>query len=418
MMIKPERQSYSLDNLGATVTPFENYNMYRRDFTFENSRGSKIPASVFVPVRSTNENPSPEEIVINGPCIIYSHSQSGNRVEGLFLLDFCGTNGYGLCVHDFHACGRAPGTYVTLGWKEQEDLAQLAQIVGRDYQATQIALWGRSMGAVTSILYTQKHSNLVSAVVLDSPFSDMNVMIQDVAYEQMRLPSFLVNMAMGFFSSTIRKKVHYDVIQLKPIEACPECTAPALFIIGKKDKLVAPKRVEQMYKLWGGRDKQITYSEGEHASEREPQLLEQAMAFIHHHFRQNAVNKTKSEIQRTDYTLFRNVPDNYLQTVAFSFDQRLRTASNKIIGGQNIYAKKTHPLNFEVIIDGDMPPYNPTPFEADGEDYAADAYEENTLESQIGGDQYNIAGQLDFIKNNIKIQANSMSGSHIGKHFF
>lgn len=85
--------------------------------------------------------------------IVYAHSQQGNRLEGLFLTEFCGENGYGLCVFDFHACGRAPGIYVTLGWKESEDLSILINTLTADFAATQVALWGRSMGAASSIFY-------------------------------------------------------------------------------------------------------------------------------------------------------------------------------------------------------------------------------------------------------------------------
>lgn len=411
MMIKPERQSYAMDNLGGLVIPFEHYNLYRVDFSFENSRGSKIPCSVFIPIKNTIDDPTPEQMVLNRPCVIYSHSQSGNRIEGLFLLDFCGTNGYGLCVYDFHACGRAPGTYVTLGWKEQEDLGQVVKLITRDYKATQIALWGRSMGAVTTIFYSQKHSNLISAVVLDSPFSDMSAVIQDVAYEQMGLPNFLVNMSMGFFSNIIKKKVHYDVITLKPVDACRECTVPVVFIMAKKDKMVAPKRIKQMYELWGCKEKAIVESEGEHASEREPHVIEQGFVHIQKYFQKNATNYFKPVQAKNDFNIFRKAPDNYLQSLSFTFDQKLRNSSNKIITGDNIYMKKTQPINFEVAIDGDLPPHNPIPFETDVDDYASDAYDEAGFESQIGGDQYNIAGQLDALMNNIKVTTNN-SNTH------
>lgn len=73
---------------------------------------------------------------MNCPCVIYNHSQSGNRVEGMFLQNFCIRNNYGLCVWDFNSCGKSEGEYVTLGWREQDDLEQLINIITKDYKAT------------------------------------------------------------------------------------------------------------------------------------------------------------------------------------------------------------------------------------------------------------------------------------------
>ena len=38
------------------------------------------------------------------------------------------------------------------------------------------------MGAVTAVLYAQWNSMFLSSMVLDSPFSDIEVMVKDVAY--------------------------------------------------------------------------------------------------------------------------------------------------------------------------------------------------------------------------------------------
>ena len=42
-----------------------------------------------------------------------------------------------------------------------------------EYKANQISIWGRSMGAVTAVLYAKRNSMFLSSLVLDSPFSDI-----------------------------------------------------------------------------------------------------------------------------------------------------------------------------------------------------------------------------------------------------
>ena len=78
-----------------------------------------------------------------------------------------------------NSCGQSEGEYVTLGFKEQDDLEQLINILIRDYNATQISVWGRSMGAVTAVLYAHRNSMFLTSLVLDSPFSDIEVMVKD-----------------------------------------------------------------------------------------------------------------------------------------------------------------------------------------------------------------------------------------------
>lgn len=53
-------------------------------------------------------------------------------------------------------------------------------------------LWGRSMGAVTAILFAAKYRR-VQALVLDSPFSDLTKVIQGLAATNLpMLPNFIV----------------------------------------------------------------------------------------------------------------------------------------------------------------------------------------------------------------------------------
>lgn len=93
--------------------------------------------------------------------------------------------------------------------------------------------------------------------MLDSPFSDVMQMVSDVAYEQLMMPAFLVNMAMSYFSGIITQKVHYDILKLRPIDAARECTTPVMFILGNYDKLVPPKRIQQLFDAYGGKQKGI-----------------------------------------------------------------------------------------------------------------------------------------------------------------
>jgi alpha/beta superfamily hydrolase len=61
-----------------------------------------------------------------------------------------------LFTFDFSGCGRSEGQWVTLGYKEQDDLQTVIDHLRGTNKVSLIGLWGRSMGAVTSIFYTTK----------------------------------------------------------------------------------------------------------------------------------------------------------------------------------------------------------------------------------------------------------------------
>lgn len=167
LLITPQRTNYSIDDLGPKTMTFTNSDSYREDFSFINQRGSKIFASLFVPL--SKKMTSEQEIQMQKlkcPCLVYCHSQQGCRVEGLFLQTFCIENNIGLCLFDFAGCGKSQGEFVTLGWNETDDLNQLIEILTKDYKATQIILWGRSMGAVTSIMFAERNSFFLSSMVI------------------------------------------------------------------------------------------------------------------------------------------------------------------------------------------------------------------------------------------------------------
>ena len=86
MLIQPDWVSYSIDNLGPKLICFTDNDSYRRDFVYKNSRGNTIYCSLFIPIkRKENVNQNYEKLKLHCPCVVYSHSQSGNRIEGSYL---------------------------------------------------------------------------------------------------------------------------------------------------------------------------------------------------------------------------------------------------------------------------------------------------------------------------------------------
>jgi fermentation-respiration switch protein FrsA (DUF1100 family) len=122
------------------------------------------------------------------------------------LLD----KGFCLCLFDFRGYGQSEGEYVTIGIKESEQIGLLLSALRERYKQNSIVLWGRSMGAVASVLYLANGSNEatknVAAVVLDSPFSSLKRLISEIVFKRTLIPSFVTKMLISFFEGGLADK--------------------------------------------------------------------------------------------------------------------------------------------------------------------------------------------------------------------
>jgi pimeloyl-ACP methyl ester carboxylesterase len=102
------------------------------------------------------------------------HGNSGCRVEAYQVAKKVCDTGIPVVGFDFSGCGQSEGQYVTLGIKEKHDIRKMIQHLERTYKFKKFILWGRSMGAVASLMYmnTWGRESRIKGLILDSPFSD------------------------------------------------------------------------------------------------------------------------------------------------------------------------------------------------------------------------------------------------------
>lgn len=107
---------------------------------------------------------------------------------------------------DFAGCGMSQGEYISLGYYEKDDLAVVVDYLRNTGGVSLIGLWGRSMGAVTALMYSDSDPS-IACMVLDSPFSNMEALARELAEKQSKVPGFLVSGAISMISGTIKDKV-------------------------------------------------------------------------------------------------------------------------------------------------------------------------------------------------------------------
>lgn len=203
--------------------------------------------------------------------LIYCHTHSGSALEGSFLTQSFLGRGFDFICFDFSGSGKSEGKYVTLGYKEKEDLKVIVKQCRDVFGYSEIFLWGRSMGAATIILLLSCHQELqknIVGVVLDSPFGNLRKMCVNMARQTTSLPKFIINPAL----SSIRKKViemaNFDLDKINPEERVGAILVPAVFLLGKEDAVVSLKTIKRLFEGYSGKKKELMIIEGEHGTTR------------------------------------------------------------------------------------------------------------------------------------------------------
>lgn len=112
---------------------------------------------------------------------------------------------YGLAVaaFDFIGCGNSADGYLTYGVKDSEDVAIFLREVYKTITPKTTTIWGRSMGAVTAIMFALKYGEMVDCLVLDSPFRHLSTIVERASYEASRLPMAIISLFLFF----VKRKV-------------------------------------------------------------------------------------------------------------------------------------------------------------------------------------------------------------------
>ncbi|XP_015958571.1 uncharacterized protein LOC107482554 [Arachis duranensis] len=259
-IIRPPRAEYDLKtDLLEQEFMLKGKLFQRKDVEIKNSRGDVLQCSHYVPIVSPGGKPL--------PCVIYCHGNSGCRADAGEAAIILLPSNITVFALDFSGSGISGGDHVTLGWNEKDDLRAVVNYLRADENVSLIGLWGRSMGAVTSLMYGAEDPS-IAGMVLDSPFSDLvDLMMELVDSYRVRLPKFTVKFAIRYMQKTIQKKAKFDITDLNTIKAAQSCFVPALLGHAIDDDFIQPHHSDRILEAYMG-DKNLIKFEGDHNSPR------------------------------------------------------------------------------------------------------------------------------------------------------
>ncbi|XP_023634975.1 uncharacterized protein LOC17880449 isoform X1 [Capsella rubella] len=294
-VIRPPRAEYDPDqylwekefSLGGTKCK-------RQDLELTNSRGHTLRCSHYIPSSSQEDTPL--------PCVIYCHGNSGCRADANEAAMVLLPSNITVFTLDFSGSGLSDGDYVSLGWHEKDDLKTVVSYLRNSNQVSRIGLWGRSMGAVTSLLYGAEDPS-IAGMVLDSAFSNLfDLMMELVDVYKIRLPKFTVKVAVQYMRRIIQKKAKFNIMDLNCVKVSPKTFIPALFGHASGDKFIQPHHSDLILKCYAG-DKNIIKFDGDHNSSRPQSYYDSVLIFFYNVLRPPQISSACSSKLESYYSL-------------------------------------------------------------------------------------------------------------------
>ncbi|EAS05128.2 alpha/beta hydrolase family protein (macronuclear) [Tetrahymena thermophila SB210] len=281
-IIRPTRQTYNTSDLGPqiTLTQESREKVKRQDFELKNKLGLTLKCSYYEFIQRNTPQ----------PCVVYLHCNSGSRLEGQLYVDYLINKGISVCIFDFAGSGQSEGEYISLGYYELGDVEIVVNYLKQNWQISKIGIWGRSMGAVTGLMYIQNNSSIICGC-FDSPFSNFMKLASEIGAMKTGLPKFLIKGALSLIQSTILEKAKFNIEELDVLKNLEKASIPCLFVASKQDSFVKSHHTEKIQKNYKGENK-LLYFDGDHHEQRPVKLVKQCCDF----FEQNLIKNTTSDI--------------------------------------------------------------------------------------------------------------------------
>ncbi|AGR42257.1 alpha/beta hydrolase [Spiroplasma diminutum] len=154
-----EYHLWDLDKMNLNFSTFNEKNL--EEFELETEKG-KISC-----LKAVNK--------ISNKWVIGLHGWTEDKYLALRLVHHFYDKGYNVLTFDAFAHGKSYGQYTDIGFSSIEMIDQIIVNLKEDYQIDSIGLIGNSMGASTSLLYSQVGVNkdLITWVIADCGFSNI-----------------------------------------------------------------------------------------------------------------------------------------------------------------------------------------------------------------------------------------------------
>ena len=327
-IIRPPRDEYKESSLGSAYFKFNKKKYQRKDYDIMSTEGYIMKGSLIEPFKECRPS-------IEMPVVLYLHGNSSSRIEGLNIAGELLKRDINLFVIDFAGCGLSEGEYISLGYHESDDVGNVIDFIEKIPGVGRIGLWGRSMGAATTMIYAHRDER-IKAICMDSPFADFIRLAKELTLKQINLPGFLINTVLNIIRKTILGKNGLDIDKLKPIDYASKTFQPAIFIHAIYDELINVNHSIDLFNKYGGQVKSLKCCDkGGHNSKRNSMIINEIGNF----FEENLKKGINDKNNQIDNKIKDNLNKNEIEE--FNSKEILKKNSLK----EDIFNESEEPFN-------------------------------------------------------------------------
>jgi fermentation-respiration switch protein FrsA (DUF1100 family) len=181
-------------------------------------------------------------------------------IQGLLLAKALTEQGYNVLMFDFRNAGKSHGRTTGIGYFEKHDLFSAIDYAIKKKDQENIALLGWSMGASTALVTGCEHP-AVSAVIADSPFSDLEAFLKENLSFWSKLPKRPFT---PMIMNSMRKLLKIDPHEVSPIKNVKNGKGKSFFLIhSKSDEAIPYAESEKIIqRISSGHHKELWLTEG------------------------------------------------------------------------------------------------------------------------------------------------------------
>lgn len=189
--------------------------------------------------------------------LLMCHGWGDNKGHLLERTYFLNTKaGYNLLYFDHRSHGESDGTITTIGYLELIDCEGAISFLREKHPESldHLGVFGLSMGGAVGIMTMAQHPE-IKAAVIESSFTDYRKVVQQWAWNNMRIPYFpLVLVTLFFLRLRVGKP---EVDSYSPIKFIPRIAPRPIFLIGGGDDLLMPEAEVRALHEAAGQTKQL-----------------------------------------------------------------------------------------------------------------------------------------------------------------
>jgi len=213
----------------------------------------------------------------------------------------------------------------------------------RDYE--NIALWGRSSGAVAALRCGEMEPSL-SAVVCDGAYCDLKSLWSLPGW--MSHVSGLCRVAGGMSSAT---SIAPSAVEATPLDVVTRCSMPALFLHATEDETVPPIHGDTLQKAYGG-EAQLVMVPGTHDTPRPLSVVARAVLFVVRAFEQDHIFTLVEPLRKlTALATERPVPATERVATLGSSEKQARTRRELFLGAVDVFSQQRRAFFHEVSLN-------------------------------------------------------------------